>query len=380
MEGNRPFSDEEKRNVLAEALKQSPIPNDRLLAILNELPLQRSIVADALKASTIPIERLLTILNENGINANGPLTPNWWHMVLPEGRSLQSCVDAFHSIQSSQRSSYHSLPPPTISHTGKRKSGPDSVDHFMTDPAPKRRQSGPDTIMSTTRDILPKPTSANGSPLHAFSPGPGPGPASAVPKKRGRPSKADVELRQQEAIARGDILQTSAAPGTRTLTPKPPFKPTMRDEPRGLTVLAPMTGPGPPIDQSMGGQFHTERSMLDSAGKKKRPRAPIKPKVSKINEILDNEATQTQAAASRAGQSTFPSMISHTTQGHMQEPQYSPKFLPPGEMLSAPPQESQGGVPQSDQAAQIPQIVQAAQEEARPEVANPTEPPTEAKS
>lgn len=241
-------------------------------------------------------------------------------------------------------------------------------------------------MVSAARDILPKPTSANGSPL-PFSPLPGPPPP--VPKKRGRPSKADVELRQQEAIARGEVLPPSATTGTRTLTPKPPFKQATRDEPsRGLTVLAPMTGTGPSTDHSMGAHYQTEPSMVDSPGRKKRQRAPVKPKVSKISEILDNEATQAQAAMSHSGQSSFPSMNPQTTQSQVQEPQFSPRYSPPREPpQSGPPKETeQGAVPQAihiapaAQPVQPTQPAQTAQEESRPEVATATEPQTETKT
>lgn len=206
-----------------------------------------------------------------------------------------------------------------------------------------------------------------------------------MPKKRGRPSKADVELRQQEAIARGEVLPPSATTGTRTLTPKPPFKQVARDEPsRSLTVLAPMTAAGPSTEHSMGGQYQTEPSMVDSPGKKKRQRATVKPKVSKISEILDNDATQAQAAMSHSGQSSFPSMNPQTVHSQVQEPQFSPHFSPPRELQSGPPRETeQGIVSQAIQVAPVAQPIQTTQptqnpqEEPRPEAATPTEPQTE---
>jgi hypothetical protein len=163
----------------------------------------------------------------------------------------------------------------------------------MTNPQPKRRQSGVETVTSA-RDIRPKPTSSNGSP-HPFSSLPG---QSAVPtKKRGRPSKADVEERQREAILRGEVL-----PPPKAITPKG-GKQAVTGEPSsaGYAAIAPM-GSAPAPELSGGVQCgpieaaSAPATMVpagDSPGKKKRARAaPRQPKVGKLQEWESKETNR----------------------------------------------------------------------------------------
>jgi hypothetical protein len=77
-------------------------------------------------------------------------------------------------------------------------------------PAPdskRLRPSGAETP-PLARDLLPKPQSGNASspwsPMDSLSL------RATRQKKRGRPSKADVERRQREAIERGEIITESA--------------------------------------------------------------------------------------------------------------------------------------------------------------------------
>ncbi|KAG9232518.1 hypothetical protein BJ875DRAFT_485986 [Amylocarpus encephaloides] len=287
MDSNPPFTEQEKRIVLAEALKKS----------------------------SIPIERLMAILTDGGIQ------PNWHHMVLPYGRTLASCIDAYESMRSApQPSPYSSLPPQSTS--SKRKSGSE-LEHLMTAPSSKRRQSGQDNLPSSTRDIRPKPTSANGSPL-PFNTLPGPPPPQ--PKKRGRPSKADVELRQQEAIARGEVL-----PPPRVITPKvlKQAQPQSQEASRsGFAMIAPMAPAKPTMGSGMGGgPFQsTPLEPEDSPGKKKRARQPPKPKGARISDILGSESDEAQKGSMRAGESSFPPLnpqIGSIQHGH--EPQIPPR-------------------------------------------------------
>jgi hypothetical protein len=91
--------------------------------------------------------------------------------------------------------------------SSKRKSAPDNLDTTSAGPSQKRRQSGSDAIAART--IQPKPAS-NGSP-QSFSPLA----SGQQPKKRGRPSKADVEARNAEAIARGEVIPPPRSAGPR---------------------------------------------------------------------------------------------------------------------------------------------------------------------
>ncbi|KAH6681706.1 hypothetical protein B0J14DRAFT_221377 [Halenospora varia] len=232
---------------------------------------KRIVLAELIKQTSIPLDRLLNFLNESNFR---PTHQTWLDLIPPYGRNPQSCMDAYESLlRSGHPSPYASLPlPPSISN--KRKSIPESMEHLMTAPSPKRRQSGHESIPSA-RALQPKPTSANGSPLPFTSI---PGPPAPQPKKRGRPSKADVEQRQQEAIARGEVL-----PPPKTLTPKGPKQPGMEEQSgSGFAAIAPMAITGPSGDPSMGGQYQTSPAMGDIPGKKKRARAtPRQPKVPK---------------------------------------------------------------------------------------------------
>jgi hypothetical protein len=68
----------------------------------------------------------------------------------------------------------------------------------------KKRKSGAETP-SLARDLLPKPTTSSPAPISQ--------------RKRGRPSKADVECKQREAIERGDIIPTAPV----FTSPSPPI-------------------------------------------------------------------------------------------------------------------------------------------------------------
>ncbi|KAL2074302.1 hypothetical protein VTL71DRAFT_8080 [Oculimacula yallundae] len=182
----RPFSDDEKRFVLAEAIKRS----------------------------TIPVGKLFDLVHEYFPAASWPLND----MVFPNGRTPNQCKDVFENLRNnSSVPSFHTQPQsqnqiqsPTQSHlipissvtssAVKRKSTSGSFESYSPGPAQKRRQSSADPVTTARhRDIHPKPSNT-GSPL---SQAPFP---TSEPKKRGRPSKKDVERKQQEAIARGEVL------------------------------------------------------------------------------------------------------------------------------------------------------------------------------
>lgn len=126
---------------------------------------------------------------------------------------MASCIHTFDSIAGR---TYNSLTPQLPSASlfssdspgfqNKRK----SVDLELTAPdsSRKRRTPGSDAA-SIQRNIQPKPA-ANGS-SNPFSPQF----SGQIPKKRGRPSKTDLKIRQAEEIARGeriDSLATSKGP------------------------------------------------------------------------------------------------------------------------------------------------------------------------
>lgn len=200
---------------------------------------KRWVLSEAIRTSSIPIEKLLQLLTEYSVS------PSWTEMLLPHGRNVRECMDAFDAFRTSPLSS---LPPnlsvpPQLQSSGastKRKSGPENLEPSSAAPTPKRRQSGADSI-GLTRSIQPKPSS-NGSP-QSFSPLV----AGQQPKKRGRPSKADVEARNAEAIARGEVIPPPRTPGARNsqMIQFDPRSPTQRDlapSPRILAPSAPIGG------------------------------------------------------------------------------------------------------------------------------------------
>jgi hypothetical protein len=118
------------------------------------------------------------------------------------------------------------------------------------------------------RDILPKPPSNHGSPS-----GFNPSRATTAPKKRGRPSKADVEQRQAEAIARGEVIPP------KTLTPKPE-KQGGGESVGGFPTIAPRISPGPAPERPPQASFESRpygSPVEDSPAKKKRARPGSRP-------------------------------------------------------------------------------------------------------
>ncbi|PMD36718.1 hypothetical protein L207DRAFT_88538 [Hyaloscypha variabilis F] len=254
---------------------------------------KRFVLAEAIKSSTIPVERLYQVLAEHVV------IPDWEQMLLPNGRNLAQCKHAFESMRLAPHSQL-STPQPypqtflnpvpvySSSSGGKRQSvnlqpGPDQK---------RQRKSGGETP-TLARDLLPKPTNPNGgSPMSTISSSPA---ATTSQKKRGRPSKADVERKQREAIERGDIIppaptQSQAGPSGQddsrpSLTPKTllpaPTRP--EDYPQNYgnpqSALTPGHGPQMVLEHgspaSMGGE---------PPGKKRKPRLPPKPKVQKPGE------------------------------------------------------------------------------------------------
>jgi len=232
----------------------------------------------------------------------------------------------------------------------------------MTGPQPKRRQSGVETV-PPARDIRPKPTSSNGSP-HPFSALPGQPPAPA--KKRGRPSKADVEERNREAIARGEVL-----PPPKAMTPKGGKQPvTGEPSSAGYAAIAPMVTAPP--EQSGGVQYQAgpiEAGMTttaaptapgDSPGKRKRARpAPRQPKVGNLYE-WEEQKTNELLKVPKPGEGSFSIAPPQMTQPQaMEAPQLqtpntpSPAFAQPrpaeavpiSQLVQPTPTESQGQPP-----------------------------------
>jgi hypothetical protein len=170
---------------------------------------------------------------------------------------LRSCIDAWETLR--PPSQYSNIPPSLpitqiSSAPVKRKPPPESLEPFAAAPPPKRRQSGEGSIIGAQRVIQPKPSSNGQSPISFSSPQSG-----QQPKKRGRPSKADVEARNAELVARGEVL-----PPPKAATPRPrapelaPREPeSIMQQPRDIlnpmrTPIAPMMSPQMGMGMGMG--------------------------------------------------------------------------------------------------------------------------------
>ncbi|KUJ18943.1 uncharacterized protein LY89DRAFT_667987 [Mollisia scopiformis] len=167
----------------------------------------RELIAGAMRASVIPIDKLYNFYQENATSEQPP----WEDMLIPRGRTLKQCKDAFNSLQQASAS---------------RKRKPDSSTFdYPSPPLMKRRQIGLETI-PVARDIRPKPP--NGGSMVSSTP-------YTHLKKRGRPSKTEVERRNVETMAKGLVppvqtvyasafsspMMSNTAPGLGSSSPQP---------------------------------------------------------------------------------------------------------------------------------------------------------------
>jgi hypothetical protein len=299
-------------------LRPAPGPHHLAVAYLanSSSSLQRIVVTEALRLSQVPLEKLLDLLRE------AQVVPQWEDMVLPPGKLLISrenlrnkvpqtgkflrithyntqtsasfiiyqvssdteliwgyigrtvtmCKNAFSILfrPSQPPPPFHPIPhlPGPIT-TNKRKSGAEIYDpRAYVEPPTKRRQSIIETKPGA-RELAPKPSNGSPSPMGSV-----PG---KVAKKRGRPSKADVERNKAEAIAKGVIM----APTMTMATPSPQGAPDEVGSYSNLAPNLPTASKGTFYDPTLKGTFEVESPRPypgDSPGKKKR-KPPAKPKV-----------------------------------------------------------------------------------------------------
>ncbi|RAL68683.1 hypothetical protein DID88_007391 [Monilinia fructigena] len=199
---------------------------------------QRFLLAEVIKTSSIPPEKLLVILNESNVN------PNWMMIQVPQGRNLASCINTFESLAGRNPNNLTpQLPGPThapffpISSPGlqnKRKSVSE-LELAGVDSSRKRRTPGRDAVFFASSFIGP------------------------MPRKRGRPSKIDLKNRQAEEIARGEILSSID-------TPKAPVNSTLASGGDVSLENLPTTTIKPTSDQG------SEPSPITSSGPQNRQR------------------------------------------------------------------------------------------------------------
>ncbi|KAL3424753.1 hypothetical protein PVAG01_04034 [Phlyctema vagabunda] len=140
---------------------------------------KRFVAAEVIKSSDVALQRLLELINTEDVK------PAWPVMLLPGGRTVTDCVNAFEEMLESSFQAVHN----------KRKSAA-QIEGQTTEPPRKRRQSATESS-TPVRNIKPKPA-ATGSPAAS------PVAPITTPRKRGRPSKADLLARRAEGIARGE--------------------------------------------------------------------------------------------------------------------------------------------------------------------------------
>lgn len=255
---------------------------------------KRFVLAEAIKSSSISVDRLFLVLAEHNVN------PDWEQMLLPHGRNILQCKHAFSSLQHgppSQLSTPQPFPqtflnpqPVYSSSSGNKRQSM----NLPPGPGPDQkrpRKSGAETP-TLARDLLPKPANPNGgSPMSTMASSP---PTTTSQKKRGRPSKADVERKQREAIERGEIITPASQ--------SPAGMPGPDDSRSGHAPVTILPAPPGPRERAMGsmpsnlspragsfpqmGMGHDPPASIgpEAPGKKRRPRPPPKPKVQKPGE------------------------------------------------------------------------------------------------
>ncbi|KAA6412011.1 MAG: hypothetical protein FRX48_04161 [Lasallia pustulata] len=170
-ESDRPFSESEKLYLLAEILKDAAIPANTLVRIIEDAQIE----------------------------------PRWTEISLPHGRSVSACQKAYANLFS--RSS-DLLVQSLVA---------DSAEQTSASPKKKQKRSLPtgEASTSSARSIQPRPI--------AFIPVNGQEGTSTVvsgerpKKKRGRPSKAEQEIRAAQAAERGEVYP----PLKKVKTPRP---------------------------------------------------------------------------------------------------------------------------------------------------------------
>ncbi|KAL8782876.1 MAG: hypothetical protein Q9213_005053 [Squamulea squamosa] len=149
---------------------------------------QRYFLAEILKDSPIPSGNLLRVIQAEGIR------PRWTEIALPNGRSVSACQKAFDSLYARvfQIPLQPLGPAPLPSPSARQRKRPAAIGE------------GP---IGLNRELQPRGpgfATVNEPPeLTAYPPGLA-DPGDQRKKKRGRPSKAEVEIKAAEYAARGE--------------------------------------------------------------------------------------------------------------------------------------------------------------------------------
>ncbi|KAI9841291.1 MAG: hypothetical protein M1838_003654 [Thelocarpon superellum] len=164
-----------------------------------------SLLAEILKDANVPAAVFLRIIMDAGIE------PRWMEIPLPAGRSLRASQNAFNALIANPVVPSPVRPPPPFSSPNVSAEASDS-------PNPKKRAlSSKEATTPGGRTLQPRPpafSSINGQPISPFQSSPSEDPLQPPRKKRGRPSKLEMEARAQAAAARGEVYPPPKPPKT----------------------------------------------------------------------------------------------------------------------------------------------------------------------
>ncbi|KAL4967762.1 putative AT DNA binding protein [Aspergillus stella-maris] len=228
--GEKPWTEDENYALLAEILKKAGVPSHTLLAFIRERRIE----------------------------------PSWEDIPLPPGRPLKSCRTAYENMQ-------QAAPPPTFSglgaHLSQHPIAPAAYGSVPSTSANPKKRPIESADRPPQREILPRPAAGH-SPYSIetgastnFPQGMGSIATANEPrKKRGRPTKAEVERRQEmERLGSGSVARGQTNPSREPMpyqvsahsTPASPFSnqpggSPYATQPSSRPLNAPLSGYHPP--------------------------------------------------------------------------------------------------------------------------------------
>ncbi|KAL8699159.1 MAG: hypothetical protein Q9224_001534 [Gallowayella concinna] len=185
---------------------------------------ERYFLAEILKDSPIPAGNLLRVIQAEGIR------PRWTEIALPHGRSVSACQKAFDSL-------YTRVFQPPLQPLGPAPPLP------SPSAKPRKRPvTGGEISMGLNRELQPRGpgfATVNDLPESTAYPLGLADPGDQRKKKRGRPSKAEAEIKAAEYAARGEPYP----PPRKSKNPKLSSEGTSTGGPP-ITFTPVTTGPG----------------------------------------------------------------------------------------------------------------------------------------
>ncbi|KAH8889343.1 hypothetical protein GQ53DRAFT_224116 [Thozetella sp. PMI_491] len=175
---------------------------------------KRFVLAEMIKVSHIDVAYLIGFIQQTG------LKPDWYSMQLPSGRNMNQCIRAWETMTTGQGP----LPPSFTPE--KRKSQDD-----LNEQQPKRPAAW--SPAASGFPIAPintsQPSIAPGPNGYSLSPSTASPTTAPLPRKRGRPSRADMEARtRQRAAHPTGYAPIAPVPGQAIIHPEKPEKPKRR--------------------------------------------------------------------------------------------------------------------------------------------------------